>query len=175
VSVRVATALVLAALAGCASTPPASDDGVVRAQRTVDGFREASAWADELLGGAAAWAVFPGVEELGDTWTTEGFLFVPGAPPREVRLHASTSAPTAPARRCYHALVVIGDPSELARLESGALDLAEAHEVALDAGREDVPAGARACVVTTARIGLLFPPPTVKRVLELAPEDSPRD
>ncbi len=174
-SVRVATALVLAALAGCASTLPSSSDELARAQLTVDGFREASTATVELLDAAAAWAVFHGVEERGDTWSTAGLLFVPGAPPREVHMHASTSAPTTPARRCYHCLVVLTDPSDLAAFESGALDLAQAQELALVFDRADLSSDARTFVVTSARAGLLFPPPTVHRVLELAPKDSQRD
>jgi hypothetical protein len=161
---------------------------VHRAELVAEGFREASPALAERLGRAAAWAVFPDVEDeqgRGSDGMHEclhpGFLFedpagggvdggdpgaVAPADPRPARLRC-TEPPVAPAGVAYHLLVVINTPDELARLDRGGLELSGVPHRSPHDGDGPLPGFGGVWVVTSVRGGLFFDARDGHQVLEL--------
>lgn len=165
---RALSAAIFLALSGCVTAPagPVELDFNAHASLTADGFREASAEVAARLDDAAGWAVFPDVEDASEGCAHEGRLYRSGAPPIPVVLRCS-SRPAAPAGVTYHALVILDDSVDLARLTQGALDLEGVPHVAPHDDHEPLPQSAR-LIVTSVRGGLLFDARPQPQRLELA-------
>ncbi|MFT7679348.1 MAG: hypothetical protein ACI8QC_003349 [Planctomycetota bacterium] len=156
-------------LAGCASTPARLPAPEVRAEQLVSGFGEANEDLAALLGQAAAWAVFEGVEDQRGPCVHPGQLFVRGETPRKVRLSCQVFTPTAPGGQVYHLLVVLGAAAQAQLLEQRELNLSGAQETSLPNCELGPEGGDGPWLVTTPRASLLFEAaPLAKRlVLEL--------
>jgi len=156
-------------LAGCASTPVPPPAPEVRAEQLVIGFGEASEDLEALLGEAAAWAVFEGVEDQRGPCLHPGQLFVRGEAPRAVRLRCRAFTSAAPGGQAYHLLVVLGATAGSQLLEQQELALSGAHETSLPTCELGPAGGAGPWLVTTPRASLLFEaaPLAHRLVLEL--------
>jgi len=169
--VRAWLALFALALCTCAGTPqPVALDPEAHGRLTVDGFRDASELVSTRLEAAAAWAVFPDVEDTRKACSHEGLLFQPGAPPRPTVLRCSVR-PTAPAGAAYHLLVVLDDPAALTRLEEEGLELDLVPHLSPHDGFDPPPASEKIWVVTSERTGLLFDAWAPRQRLELIERD----
>ncbi len=164
-------ALPVLALVACASTPePVVLDPEAHGRLTVDGFREASAAVATRLETAAAWVVFPDVEDSGATCAHAGTLFRPGARPRAATLTCAVR-PTAPAGAAYHMLVVLADPADVERLVQGALELGDAPRLTPHDDHGPPPDSETVWVVTSQRGSLLFDAwPALQRITLVDPE-----
>jgi hypothetical protein len=133
---------------------------------TVDGFREASEVVSAHLDTAAAWAVFPDVEDTREACSHRGTLFQPGAPSRPAALTCSVR-PNAPAGATYHLLVVLEGPEVLERLAERGLELDGVPHLAPHDDHDPPAASERVWVVTSERGNLLFDAWAPRQTLEL--------
>ncbi|MFT5051051.1 MAG: hypothetical protein ACI8QZ_002458 [Chlamydiales bacterium] len=158
-------------LCACASTPePVVLAPVAHARLTEHGFREASAGVAARLDAAAAWAVFPNIEDTSADCAHRGSLFRPDAPPVAAVLRC-TGAPTAPAGSTYHLLIILDDPADVESLREMALDLSDADHFSPHDTQEALRQSARRMVVTSKRESLLFATWPLRQTLELAKAD----
>lgn len=161
-----------AGLVACAAPAPepAELDLAGHCRVTVEGFREASPVVAASLDEAAAWAVFPMVEDVDRECVHEGLLFGPNALTSDVVLRCSMP-PSAPAGVSYHALVILGDASDLVRLSEGPLDLTNAPHVEPHDADVHALEPATRLVVTSERGGVLFDSAPLRQALELTPKE----
>ena len=161
----------LLALLACSSPAIPPEDPGAHARHTGESFRELSPLVAEQLDGAAAWAVFPRVEDVGAGCAHGGFLFSPTGDARPIVLRCDSSPTAGPAGVTYHLLVILADPRDLELLRTEGIDLDETvYSSPLDdPSLPAEPSGRWA--VTTSRGGLLFPARSLRQRIELGPQE----
>jgi len=137
-------------------------------ERALAGFHEGHPELARLTEGAAAVAVFVGVEGTNEGCPHDGVLVLPQGRREKVTLRC-LEEPRAPGGYSYHQLVVLRHPEQVEALRRGSLDLRDFGRLAPDAehapeNHEEAPGW----IVSTHRSQLLFGDQTVRQRLEPA-------